>query len=267
MHGGRYYADRLRRRLALRTAVAASGRTIAVSRSLASQLSRDLWLRDSRVAVIANGIRHIRAAGTSVREELGLDSNDRLLVATGNLYPVKGHRHLIEAVALLAPAHPTLHVAIAGRGELLESLSALARARGVADRVHFLGLRPDVAAILEAADIFVQPSLSEGLPLALLEAMFARRAIVASDVGEIATALNGGQAGVLVEAGNSPTLAAAIGSLLDDPHRAAQLAEAASRRAAAEYDVSHMVQRYVDVYEELLQPSGRCAPAIACINS
>jgi glycosyltransferase involved in cell wall biosynthesis len=267
MHGGRYYAGRLRRRLALRAAIAASGRTVAVSRSLASQLSRDLWIRRSRVTMIANGVRYVRPDRVTLREELGLGPDDRLVVSIGNLYPVKGHCHLIEAVARLATAHPTVHVAIAGRGGLLESLTVQARDRGVAGRIHFLGLRADVAAVLEAADLFVLPSLSEGLPLALLEAMFARRPIVATDVGEVATALAGGEAGALVEPGNPSALTAAIDSLLSDPNRAARLADAAVHRAAAEYDVAHMVRRYAEVYGELLRWPDACTPAIRCTNS
>ena len=267
MHGGRYYAGRLRRRLALRAAIAASGRTVAVSRSLASQLSRDLWIRRSRVTMIANGVRYVRPDRVTLREELGLGPDDRLVVSIGNLYPVKGHCHLIEAVARLATAHPTVHVAIAGRGGLLESLTVQARDRGVAGRIHFLGLRADVAAVLEAADLFVLPSLSEGLPLALLEAMFARRPIVATDVGEVATALAGGEAGALVEPGNPSALTAAIDSLLSNPNRAARLADAAVHRAAAEYDVAHMVRRYAEVYGELLRWPDACTPAIRCTNS
>ena len=267
MHGGRYYAGRLRRRLALRAAIAASGRTVAVSRSLASQLSRDLWIRRSRVTMIANGVRYVRPDRVTLREELGLGPDDRLVVSIGNLYPVKGHCHLIEAVARLATAHPTVHVAIAGRGGLLESLTVQARDRGVAGRIHFLGLRADVPAVLEAADLFVLPSLSEGLPLALLEAMFARRPIVATDVGEVATALAGGEAGALVEPGNPSALTAAIDSLLSDPNRAARLADAAVHRAAAEYDVAQMVRRYAEVYGELLRWPDACRPAIRCTNS
>lgn len=252
MHGGRYYAGRLRRRLALRAAIAGSGRTVAVSTSFAEQLSRDLGVRSGRIATIPNGVRHEPTAPAALRQELRLGRGDRLLVSVGNLYPVKGHRHLIDALALLAPEHPTVHVAIAGRGELEAALSTRARDLGIGDRVHLLGLRPDVAAILAAADLFVLPSLSEALPLALLEAMFAGLPIVASDVGEIPVVLDRGQAGVLVEPGSARVLAAAIDGLLRDSARAAAMGDAAARRAAAEYDVSQMVRRYVDVYQELL---------------
>lgn len=255
MHGGPYYAARLRRRLALRAAVALSGHTVAVSTPLAKRLSRDLRLPTSRIATIPNGVRYVPPEQTTLRDELRLGPNDRLLVSVGNLYPLKGHHHLIEALALLASRHSTVHVAIAGRGEAAEALAACARERGLTNRVHLLGLRSDVAAVLAAADIFVLPSLSEGLPLALLEAMFAGRAIVASEVGDVGVALANGEAGVLVEPGSTAALAAALDRLLNDPDRARDLGERAARRAAAEYDVSRMVRRYVGVYEGLL---GRC---------
>jgi glycosyltransferase involved in cell wall biosynthesis len=106
--------------------------------------------------------------------------------------------------------------------------------------------------VLAAADVFVQPSLSEGLPLALLEAMFAARAIVATAVGEVGAALDHGRAGVLVPPGDAPALAAALDGLLTSEDRARTLGRRARERAAAEYDLSHMVRRYRTIYDELL---------------
>ncbi len=251
MHGGRYYAARLRRRLALRAAMALSGRTVAVSRPLSRQIARDLWFQERRIETIPNGVGYRRPERATLRDELRLTPEDHLLLSVGNLYPVKGHGHLVDALGLLAGQHPTLHLAIAGRGGLAEALAARARERGVAHRVHLLGLRSDVPAILAASDIFVHPSLAEGLPLALLEAMFAGRPIVASDVGEVSEALAHGEAGVVVEPGNPVALAAAIHTLLCDPRRASELGGRAARRALLEYDVSEMVRRYVRLYEDL----------------
>jgi len=253
MHGGRYYAHRLRRRLALRAAMAMSGRTVAVSAQLARDISRTLCLPESRITTIPNGVRAARPERVTLRDELRIRPEDCLLVSLGNLYPVKGHQHLIDAAALLVGRHPTLHVAISGRGELAGALAEHARAHGLASHVHLLGLRSDVAAILAAADVFVLPSLSEGLPLALLEAMFAGRPIVASDVGEVSTALAGGDAGLLVPPGDSVALAAALDALLSDPERARSLGARAALRAAAEYDGSRMIRRYISLYEGLLR--------------
>jgi glycosyltransferase involved in cell wall biosynthesis len=252
MHGSRYYAAELRRRLAMRTAIALSGKTVAVSNPLADQISRDLRVRRQRIATIHNGVRPVAHGPTALREELGLGAGDRLIVSVGNLYPVKGHQYLLDALALLANRHPTAHVAVSGRGDLADALGARARDCGLGGRVHLLGLRSDVPAVLAAADVFVMPSLSEGLPLALLEAMFAGCPIVATDVGDVGVALAHGDAGVLVAPGSAAALAGALDALLNDRARARELGARASRRAVAEYDLSHMVRRYSALYESLI---------------
>ncbi len=257
MHGSRYYAGRLRRRLALRAAWTLGGRFVAVSNPLADHLSRDLWIPRARIVTIPNGVRRKSSSGLPIREELCLQSSDTLIVAVGNLYPVKGHRHLIEALARLTQRYPAAHVAIAGRGALEDSLRTHAAELGVGNRLHLLGLRSDVPALLAAADVCALPSLSEGLPLALLEAMFAGRPIVASDVGDVRAALNGGEAGLLVEPGNAEQLARAIDRLLSDQDEAKRLGDRAAQRAAAEYDVTRMMAHYADVYRDLLRPSAR----------
>jgi len=122
----------------------------------------------------------------------------------------------------------------------------------LSDRVHLLGLRSDVPDVLAAADIFVLPSLSEGLPLVLLEAMFSGLPIVASDVGDVRLALADGQSGVLVKPGDPVALARALEHLLRNPAVTSALGERAARRAAVEYGVSRMVASYAAVYRDLL---------------
>ena len=252
MHGARYYAGRLRRKLALRAAAGLSGGIVAVSQALAGQLSRDLWIRSTRITTIPNGVRFDPLAESTIRSELALSPEDHLVVTVGNLYPVKGHRVLLDAAALLSSQHPNLHVAIAGRGELAAALAEQARELGFAGRLHLLGLRSDVANVLAAADVFVLPSLSEGLPLALLEAMCAARPIVASAVGEVPVALAAGAAGLLVEPGNATALAAALHRVLANRFEAQLLGKSAQARAAAEYGIARMVTRYAALYERLL---------------
>src|SRR6185295_14813642 len=245
----------LRRRLALRAAVAVSAQTVAVSTTCARDMSRRLGIRRSRIRMIPNGVRFVPPQRVTLREELQLRPDDRLVVAVGNLYPVKGHVNLIDAFGLMASRHPNLHVAISGRGALAESLLARAREYELQHRVHLLGLRSDVSAVLAAADVFALPSLSEAMPLALLEAMFARCPIVACDVGDVSVALDNGQVGLLVPPGDPLSLAEAIDRLLVNPAEAHSLGERAMRRACSEYDLSRMVDRYVDVYESALARS------------
>jgi glycosyltransferase involved in cell wall biosynthesis len=215
-------------------------------------LSQDLWIRSSRIRTIPNGVHLAAEPQSSIRAELEIGAADRLIVTIGNLYPVKGHRYLLEAFALLADQFPGLHVAIAGRGELESALLARADELRLRDRFHLLGLRSDIANLLAGADVFVLPSLSEGLPLALLEAMMVGRPIVATDVGEVSVALADGAAGILVPPGDSSALAAALARLLSDPSEARRVAEAAGRRAVTEYALCQMVERYASLYSELI---------------
>ena len=253
MHGSRYYNERLQRRVALRLAIAVSDQVVAVSATLKQAIARDLHVPASKIAVLLNGVRHDEPRRVTLREELRLSAGDRLVVAVGNLYPVKGHAYAIDALARLADRHPSVHLAISGRGELAGALLERARQHGLEGRVHLLGLRADVPAVLAAADLFVLPSLSEGLPLALLEAMFAACPIVATDVGQVRSALNSGAAGLLVPPANSEALAAALDRLLSDRAEARRLGNMAALHAAEEYDLSRMVQRYAAVYEGALR--------------
>jgi glycosyltransferase involved in cell wall biosynthesis len=254
MHGSRYYAERLQRRIAMRLAARVSSSIVSVSGDLGRHLARDLWIRPSRVVTIPNGVRAPVSDGEStLREELRLKDGDQLVVSVGNLYPVKGHIHLLEALGRLAARFPALHVAIAGRGELDEPLRARARELQVSDRFHLLGLRSDIGNVLAAADVFALPSLSEGVPLALLEAMLTGRTIVASAVGEVPTVLDGGRAGVLVPAAEPAALASALASVLSDSTRARQLGAAAHLRATEAYSFDAMMERYLALYEMALR--------------
>ena len=251
MHGGRYHASRGYRRLAMRTAVRFSGGVVAVSSEVGNVLSRDLRLPPGAVRVIPNGVLPAPRGQASVRQELGLVPTDRLVLSVGNLYEVKGHRYLLDALAEVAGAHPAVHVAIAGRGGEEPALRARAAALGIAHRVHLLGFRSDIGGLLAAANAFVLPSLSEGLPLALLEAMFSGLPIVATDVGEVRAVLEP-DAGIVVPPADAAALAAAIARIMRDPDEAARLGKNAERRAAADFHFDRTLERYAALYAERL---------------
>jgi glycosyltransferase involved in cell wall biosynthesis len=253
MHGGRYYASRAYRRIAMRMAIRWSRGVVAVSESAGRALRQDMGLREHVVRVIPNGVvpATVDHDAPPLRAELGLGPDDRLLLALGNLYAVKGHRYLIDAVALAAASHPDLHVAIAGRGGEEPELRAQAARLGVQDRVHLLGFRSDIGRLIAAADVFVMPSLSEGLPLALLEAMFFGRPIIATGVGEMPAVLEP-DAGVIVPPADAEALAGAIQRLLDDRESAARLGANARTRAEAEFHFDRMLERYAAIYAQRL---------------
>ncbi|MHB9143915.1 MAG: glycosyltransferase [Symbiobacteriia bacterium] len=169
--------------------------------------------------------------------------------SVGRLEPEKGHAHLLEAFSLLATEYPHLHLHLVGDGVELPRLQALARDRGIVDRVVFFGYQSDVTACLQDFDLFALPSLREGMPLALLEAMSSGLPVVATRVGGVPEAL--GEAGILVKPGDDQALAAALRAMIDDPERR-RSAAAASRARALSYSCEGMAQGYLAVYRETM---------------
>jgi glycosyltransferase involved in cell wall biosynthesis len=251
MHGGTHWSGRWRRRVAMRWAFRASGGMVAVS--LPTRLELERLVGTSRpISVVANGVPRRDGDRNRLRRELDVTEAEALIVAVGNLYPVKGHAVLLRALAG-TDSDPPWRLAIAGRGEEEDGLRTLAGRHGISDRVHLLGYRADIPDILAAADIFAMPSLSEGLPLALIEAMFAGSAVVASAVGGIPDALVDGREGLLVPPGDPVALGTALERFLKSPPLRGSHGAAAQRRAEAEFTTGRMADQYEEIYRRLLR--------------
>jgi glycosyltransferase involved in cell wall biosynthesis len=249
MHGAQTVLDSWRRRAALGWAFRGSRATVGVSDDTTTYMVRRLKLPPGVVTTVRNGIPIRVGSGDRVRQELGLGSGDLMILAVGNLVPRKGHRVLLQALAPLAGAEtPPWHVAIAGRGRQKGPLEQLAAELGIAERTHILGHRDDIPDLLAAADVFVMPSLWEGLPLAILEAMFAGKPVVASAASGIPEAIESGIQGLLVPPGDSDALSAALREVLSDPVRRAAYGGAARERAHAEFTIEHMTDAYERLY-------------------
>ena len=254
MHGGRYFAGRWSRRMALRWAAGRAAAAVAVSGALQADLAAVLRLPRDVIRVLPNGIRPTAGSPDGMRRELGIGAEEPLIVAIGNLYPVKGHLVLLQALRALRedPAFARCHVAIAGRGEEEAALRAYAATRGLAQYVHLLGYRADVADLLAAADVFALPSRSEGVPLALLEAMFAGKGIAASAVGGVPEVVTSEREALLVPPEDPASLASALARLLGDRALRDGLGEAARRRAERAFTVETMVDGYLRLYTDAI---------------
>jgi glycosyltransferase involved in cell wall biosynthesis len=211
--------------------------------------------RADRFAVVPSGIdlEQFRQAGDKVgRKPAGFDCPpDAIVVGSiGWLTPVKGHRVLLEAVALLRPEWPRLRVVIVGGGPLRDELERLARARGIAEAVRFLGARTDVPECLAGMDIYVQPSLNEGMGRALIEAMAAGRPVAASRVGGMQAVVQDRKTGLLVPPDDPAALARALDELLRKPDWAKELGAAARASIGERYGESAMVRAIESVYEQ-----------------
>jgi len=250
MHGNREMTRRWRRRVALRWAFRNSRATVAVSSDLQRHLESELGLSPGRVDVILNGIPPTVGQGNQVREELNVAPSDLLLLSVGNLWPRKGHAILVQAMAQLSAQGigDGWQLAIAGQGEEQARLEALIDHSGLSDRVHLLGSRRDVPDLQAAADIFVMPSFWEGLPLAVLEAMFAGNAIVASRTSGIPEAIDDGMNGLLTPPGDVDALAVALRRVMTDSDFRIALGRAALRRAQSRFTVGAMTDDYERLY-------------------
>lgn len=213
--------------------------------------------RASHFAVVPSGIdldRFRRARAKASPEPRGFSRQPGSMVigSVGWLTPVKGHRDLVEAVALLLPEFPHLHVLLVGSGDLQEELTALGQGLGLGKQLHFLGHREDVEACLAVMDIFVLPSLNEGMGRALIEAMAAGLPVVATGVGGVPAIVQDQVNGLLVPPQEPVALANAIRSLLAQPERRRQLGEAAQRSIGERFSVQGMVKSIESLYQESL---------------
>lgn len=252
MHGSQTMTRALRRRVALRWAFRNSRATAAVSLATKVQLDADLGVPAQQICVIRNGIPLRTGDRATVRRELGVRDDELLILAIGNLDQRKGHLILLKALEKLQSAglSQPWRLAIAGGrgGEERPKLEAFAAEHGMSDRLHILTYREDVPDLQAAADIFVMPSLWEGLPLAMLEAMLAGKAIVASDTSGIPEAITTEEHGLLTPPGDVESLAKALGRLLIDPALRQRLATAAQKRGTREFTIGAMADSYERLY-------------------
>ena len=233
--------------------------TVTVSRDLADYLAREYGIERDRITIIPNGIDVSRFAdavdSSRVREELGIGPEKRIIGTIGRLTEQKGTEYLIRAFAGLARDIPDLALVVVGDGELRPGLERLASELGAGSSVVFAGIREEIPEFVNLFDLFVLPSLWEGQPLTLLEAMAAGKPVIAADVGGNVEILRGGDLGVLVPPRNVGVLVDAMRRLLADRSLAQDLGRRSRAHAASEFGASKMTRRYERVFDSLL--SGR----------
>jgi glycosyltransferase involved in cell wall biosynthesis len=233
-------------------------RSIAVSMATKSD-----WLKRcrmeayaNRVTVIHNGIDPARVARMRTveerRRELGIPADATVIGSLGRLDRAKGYEYLLQAMALFLRQLNNTHVVIGGSGPLVGSLTDLANELGISKRVHFLGHVADPRMVLNALDIYVQPSLCEAFPIALLEASAAGLPVVASDVGGIPESVLDGETGFVVPPKDPGSLAGSIEKLLADPQLRRAMGDAGVARTRREFSLDTMVRQTLEVYGSLL---------------
>lgn len=255
VHGGiEYCALKMRRRLAYRF-VALRGCMVTVCHQVAERVHNKLGIPMKRMRTIYNGIDRELPDDANLKKlrfELGLAEGAPVIGMVGNLYPVKGYPFFIQSMQRVKHQFPDARFIICGRGRLQAELEALARQCGLENSLQFLGFRTDVRQLLQTMDIFVLSSLSEGLSLAILEAMDAGKPTVVTNVGGNPEIVVDGETGFLVPAENPEILAEKVSLLLSDRELGRQMGQNGHQRVLSLFSRERMVQNYQNLYEALV---------------
>ncbi len=225
------------------------------------EIKRDVERYDhvsaSRIEVIPNAVDLARSASTlsklEARARLGLAEHDLVMGSIGKLEEQKGHRYLIEALALLRHRGIVARLLLAGEGRKRSALESLVASLGLEHQVMLLGTRNDLGDLFRAMDVFVMPSLWEGLSLAMLSAMAAGLPVVATPVGGVSRVFCSDEYGFTVPAGNSAALADKIAECLQNLPAAMVKGMKGAQHVRENYGDEAMVRRVEAVYEQALR--------------
>jgi glycosyltransferase involved in cell wall biosynthesis len=248
---------------------------IAVSEHLARFIRGvGLW-PGTRLVAIPNGLDVAAFDAASSPEQVAalrptlVGDGQYLIGAAGRLEPEKGFDVLIDAMAQVVAREPAARLVIAGGGSRRDELQAQVNGHGLSASVRLLGPRPDLYVLMHAFDLFALSSRSEPFGLVLLEAMAARRAIVATNAGGAPEVVVGGQTGTLVPSGDTNAMADALLILLRDRERAAAYGQAGRRRVEDVFPIDRMLTETEAVYlgrpstGPRARPGGRPRPGAA----
>ncbi|MDD4857433.1 MAG: glycosyltransferase [Candidatus Krumholzibacteria bacterium] len=229
---------------------------ICVSRDILDiRMRRERTPRD-KLIYIPNAV-DIEALAAPVRDrasvaaEFGWRAEDPLIVTVGRLVAAKDYPALVEAIAVLRRTIPDARCLIVGDGDCRGAIEERIEKLDCGEGVKITGYRRDIPDFLGAADVFVLSSIREGLPVSLLEAMAAGRAIVSTSIGGIPDAISDGRNGLLVPSGDRAALAAALERLVRDPALRAALGRAAAADAGTHFGMKNVAGRIGDLYVEL----------------
>lgn len=254
-HHGNYPLTSRKQAMAERLFCPRATRLVAVAEEQRQRLIELYRLRPDRIVTVLNGVAENpfaddEAARAKTRAELGFSPDDIVVGCVAVLRAQKGLGVLLDAAAMLAQREPRLRVLLAGGGPVEDELRARVRTLGLESRVVITGWHHENQRMLCALDIFAMPSFWEAMPLALLEAMAARRPIVTTAVGDTGHIVDNGGCALVVPAGDAAALASAIARLVDDSALARDLACRAYRRCLERFTTASMLPIYQRLYEE-----------------
>jgi len=232
---------------------------IAVSDDVKEQILRMMGPFSRKVTVIPNCIDVNRYQQTvdrqKKRKQLEFSRDDYLMLVVATLKKQKGHRHLIDAAREVTQARRDVHILFAGDGVLREQLQDQVHSLGLENNIHFLGNRRDIPELLAASDAFILPSLWEGLPMALMEAMASGLPIIATDVSGSRQLIPNREYGLLVPPGDAGALSSAMLYLLSNPQDSEKMSLAARRRVQKSFSAEKQAQDHLRLYQKNMEQS------------
>ncbi|MEW6002430.1 MAG: glycosyltransferase [Nitrospirota bacterium] len=247
---------KIHRRIINRYLARFTDKIVAVSEAVKDDILRFDGLSEDKVTVIYNGIekeRFLNGNGNLIRSELAISLDAPIIGTVGRLTVQKGQKYLLEAISKIKTKFPRIVLLIVGDGPLKEELKGYSKILNISDNVLFLGTRRDIPALLAAMDIFVLPSLWEGLCNSLIEAMAAGKAVVATDIAPIREVLDSKKVGIVIPAEDSDAIAASIETLLQKRSLTEALGRAARERAFFSFDIENTAELYTNLIEDILR--------------
>ncbi len=227
---------------------------IAVSQSLKNELIKS-GMQEGKINVVHNGIeieKFIISDGQQeLKKSLGIQEGENVIGTIGRLSSEKGHTYLIKEFAEVASVLPKIKLLIVGDGPLRARLEELVREFQLESRVIFTGRRQDIPEILGVMDIFVLPSLIEAMPISLLEALAAKKPVIATNVGDISRVIKNGETGILIEPESINGLSHAVRQLITEPGKAMLLANNGYEVVKSEFSAQKMAQSYAAIYDNI----------------
>ena len=192
----------------------------------------------------------------SIRKHLGLKEDIFLVCAAGRLSTEKGHRYFVDAVPTLVRQNPELQILLLGEGRERKRLESQVARLGMQDHVIFAGFKDDVRCWIQACDVLVNPSLTEGVPNVILEAMALGTPVVATRVGGVPDLVRHRESGLLVPPADPLALASAVHELYVSSPEALRLARNAQTRVSNEYSAELQTRRLLDLYATVSRAAG-----------
>ncbi|MBS4012816.1 MAG: glycosyltransferase [Bacteroidetes bacterium] len=232
-------------------------RYVAISETVKQYAVSDLRIPSGKIEVIYNAVDAQKFSPIAVDknaklQELGVPSGRKIVTAIGTIHKIKGHIYLIEAAEQVIKKFPDTHFLIVGDtsadSDSAGRIKEMVNAKKLQDRIILTGKRTDIPEILSVTDIFVLPSLWEGLPIALLEAMASGVPAVVTNVGSNAEVVTDGVNGFIVPPKNSLFLAQRIEKLLADPQKANTLGVEGQKKVKESFGMAQLVQKHEQLY-------------------